>query len=243
MEFKIEEVLSVACAAHRMNNGFIKKDQVRFDKKHEKSTCNSDLLYNYFFTDKKFDIIDGDKALANEVKEYLTGLSFKALERQLTEFESNVLKLVSSATVGKDKLGIAASLPKVYYNKLEQDTWTDREMQLSRTSENLGKLHTRDTFDAKVEFTRYIPRTMSYIVTCSVDNKHILKFFHDKLIKVGENIKVAGFIKSQSTGKYHPGQETILNRIKIEGENPEKCVCGKRVEDCNESYDHMTHGF
>ena len=187
MEFKIEEVLSVACAAHRMNDGFIKKDQVRFDKKHEKSTCNSDLLYNYFFTDKKFDIIEGDKALANEVKEYLTGLSFKALERQLTEFESNVLKLVSSPTVGKDKLGIAASLPKVYYNKLEQDTWTDREMQLSRTSENLGKLHTRDTFDAKVEFTRYIPRTMSYIVTCSVDNKHILKFFHDKLIKVGEN--------------------------------------------------------
>ena len=72
MEFKIEEVLSVACAAHRMNNGFIKKDQVRFDKKHEKSTCNSDLLYNYFFTDKKFDIIEGDKALANEVKEYFT---------------------------------------------------------------------------------------------------------------------------------------------------------------------------
>ena len=243
MEFKIEEVLSVSAAAHRINKGFIKKDQVRFDKKHEKSICNSDLLYNYFFTDKKFDVIDADKVLGNEVKEYLTGLSFKALERQLTEFESNVLKLVSSPTVTKDKLGIAASLPKVYFNKLEQDTWTDREMKLSRTSTNLGKLHTREKFNAKVEFTRYIPRTMSYIVTCSVDNKHILKFFHDKHIKIGENILIEGFVKSQSTGKYHPGQETILNRIKIEGDNPEKCVCGKRVEDCNESYDHMTHGF
>lgn len=243
MEFKIDEVLAVSCAAHRINKGFIKKDQVRFDKKYEKSTCNSDLLYDYFYTSKTFDILDEDKQMGVEVKEYLSGLSFKAIERELTEFESNVLKLVSSVTVGKDKLGIAASLPKVYYNKLEQDQWTDKEVKLSRTSEKIGKLHTRETFTGKVEFTRYIPRTMSYIVTCSIDNKHILKFFFDKKLPVGENVTVTGFVKSQSKGKYHAGFETILNRIKIEGENTEQCVCGKRLEDCNESYDHMTHGF
>ena len=138
--FPLDEVLAVSCAAHRINDGFIKKDQVRFDKKYEKTTCNSDMLYNYFFTDKKFKVLDEDKTTATEVKEYLTGLSFKALERQLTEFESNVLKLVSSTNIAKDKLGIAASLPKVYLNKVEQDGWTDREMVLSRTSEKIGKL-------------------------------------------------------------------------------------------------------
>lgn len=215
MEFPIDEVLAVSCAANRLNKGFIKKDQIRFDKNYEGKTCNSDLLYNYFFTDKKFALTDEDNNNAKEVKEYLQGLSFKALERTLTEFESNVLKLVSANTVAKDKLGIAASLPKVYFNKLDQDTWTDREMELSRTSTNLGKLHTRCTFVAKVEFTRYIPRTMSYIITCSVDGQHILKFFGDKKIETGSEITIDGFVKSQSKGKYHVGQETIINRIKI----------------------------
>ena len=214
-KFPIDEVLAVSCAAHRINEGFIKKDQVRFDKKFEKTTCNSDLLYNYFFTDKKFKVIEQDKTTATEVKEYLAGLSFKALERTLTEFESNVLKLVSSPEIAKDKLGIAASLPKVYLNKVDQDTWTDREMELSRTSEKIGKLHTREKIDATVEFTRYIPRTMSYIVTCSVKNQHILKFFTDKKIAPGKVITVEGFVKGQSKGKYHAGFETVINRIKF----------------------------
>lgn len=213
--FPIDEVLAVSCAAHRLNDGFIKKDQVRFDRKFEKSTCNSDMLYNYFFTDKKFKVLDEDKTQANEVKEYLAGLSFKALERTLTEFESNVLKLVSSDVIEKDKLGIAASLPKVYMNKVEQDNWTDREMDLSRTSEKIGTLHQREKIDAVVEFTRYIPRTMSYIVTCSVKNQHILKFFTDKKIELGKEITLEGFVKSQSKGKYHSGFETVVNRIKF----------------------------
>ena len=213
--FPLDEVLAVSCAAHRINDGFIKKDQVRFDKKYEKVTCNSDMLYNYFFTDKKFKVLDEDKTTATEVKEYLAGLSFKALERQLTEFESNVLKLVSSSNIAKDKLGIAASLPKVYLNKVEQDGWTDREMVLSRTSEKIGKLHQREKIIATVEFTRYIPRTMSYIVTCSVRDQHILKFFTDKKIDTGTEITVEGFVKSQNKGKYHNGYETVINRIKI----------------------------
>ena len=213
--FPIDDVLAVSCAAHRINDGFIKKDQVRFDKKFEKSICNSDLLYNYFFTDKKFKVIDEDKTTAREVKEYLTGLSFKALERTLTEFESNVLKLVSSTTIAKDKLGIAASLPKVYLNKVDQDTWTDKEMQLSRTSLKVGTLHERERIVATVEFTRYIPRTMSYIVTCSVNDKHILKFFTDKKIAKGKEITVDGFVKSQAKGKHHAGYETLINRIKF----------------------------
>ena len=137
------------------------------------------------------------------------------MERTLTEFESNVLKLVSSPDIAKDKLGIAASLPKVYLNKVDQDSWTDREMELSRTSEKIGKLHQREKIYATVEFTRYIPRTMSYIVTCSVSNQHILKFFTDKKIETGKEITIEGFVKSQAKGKYHAGFETVINRVKF----------------------------
>ena len=107
-----DDVVAVSCAAHRINNGFIKKDSKRrFDKKYEKSTCNSDLLYNYFFTDKKFDVNSTDKEQATEVIEYLKGLSFKAIERELTEFESNVLKLVSYRNY-KGQVGYSSKFTK-----------------------------------------------------------------------------------------------------------------------------------
>jgi hypothetical protein len=215
MSLNLLEVLSASCSAYSKNKGFIKKDQVRFDKKYEGKLSNSDLLYAHFYSSDKLDITEKDTDLAVEIIDYLKGLSFKAIERELTDFERNVLKLVTSQNIQKDQIGISASLPKVYLNKLEQDRWTDRENMLSRTSEKIGTLHQRETFDVLVEFVRFIPRTMSYIVTCSVENKHILKFFHDKKLDVDTIVNVTGFVKSQNKGKFHNGFETIINRIKI----------------------------
>jgi hypothetical protein len=215
MSLNLLEVLSASCSAYSKNKGFIKKDQVRFDKKYEGKLSNSDLLYAHFYSSDKLDITEKDTDLAVEIIDYLKGLSFKAIERELTDFERNVLKLVTSQNIQKDQIGISASLPKVYLNKLEQDRWTDRENMLSRTSEKIGTLHQRETFDVLVEFVRFIPRTMSYIVTCSVEDKHILKFFHDKKLDVDATVNVTGFVKSQNKGKFHNGFETIINRIKI----------------------------
>ena len=215
MDLKILEVLSASCSAYAFNKGFVKKDQVRFDKKYEGKSSNSDLLYSHFFSEDKLTISEKDTDLAVEIIDYLKGLSFKAIERELTDFERNVLKLVTSESIQKAQIGIASSLPKVYLNKIEQDRWTDRENDLSRTSDKLGTLHQREEFVALVEFVRFIPRTMSYIVTCSVENKHILKFFHDKKVEVDSTINVKGFVKSQGKGRFHNGFETIINRIKI----------------------------
>jgi hypothetical protein len=222
--FKTKDVIAVSCAAHRFNGGFLSKDSIRFDKKAEGKRANSDLLYAHFLDPKdlkfknalpKLKVIKEDLAMADDVIDYLKGLSFKAIERKLTDFESNVLRVVNSEHIDKTQLGITSSLPKVYFNKIEQDNWTDRELELSRTSNELGELHTRGTFDAKVEFVRYIPRTMSYLITCSVKDQHILKFFHAKNIKLESQIRVDGYIKSQGKGKFHNGIETIINRIKI----------------------------
>tara|TARA_B100001057_G_scaffold468264_1_gene527277 strand:+ start:25309 stop:25971 length:663 start_codon:yes stop_codon:yes gene_type:complete len=213
--FPTTEVLSVSAAAHRLNKGFIKKDQVKYDSKYENAKSNSDLLYDHFYRENsKLKITKEDKDMALVIMDYLKGLSFKAIERELTDFERNVLKLITSENIEKDKIGIASSLPKVYYNKLEQDNWTDREHTLSRTSEPVGVLHARGSFNVKIEFCRYIPKTMSYLVTTSVDGKHILKFFSQKNYKIGAMVLLEGYVKDQKRGRYHNGMETILNRIK-----------------------------
>ena len=47
--FPTIEVLSASAAAHRLNKGFIKKDQVKFDLKYQNAKSNSDLLYDHFY--------------------------------------------------------------------------------------------------------------------------------------------------------------------------------------------------
>lgn len=214
IEFDTKEVVAVSCAVDRIN-GFVKKSDVGFGTNVDKKP-NVNFLYEHFCNNEKVDVTDSDRELAEEVVDYLKGLSFKALERKLTEFETNVLTFIGSEKVNKNQLGIAASLPNVYRNKLDADTWTSREAELGRTSDFVGKVGSRCEFDAKIENLRYIAKTMSYLVSCSVDDKNILKFFSvSEVGKVGDIIKVTGFVKGQAISKFSNAKETMINRVKI----------------------------
>lgn len=213
-QFNTNEVVAVSCAVDRVN-GFVKKTEVGYGENANKKP-NVSFLYEHFCNNEKVEILDADRKMAEEIIDYLKGLSFKALERRLTDFESNVLNFVGSETVGKEQLGIAASLPNVYRNKLEADTWTAREAELARTSDYIGEVGKRGEFTAKIENLRYIAKTSSYLVSCSVDDKHILKFFSSVASgKVGDNVQITGFVKSQSISSYSNAKETMINRIKL----------------------------
>lgn len=211
--FDIKEVVAVSCAVDRQN-GFIRKADV-YGSPDKKPNVN--FLYEHFCNNETAATVTSeDSEMADDIIHYLKGLSFKALERKLTDFESNVLTFVSSETVGKEQLGIAASLPNVYRNKLEADKWTSREAELARTSDYVGEVNKRCEFTAKVENLRYISNTASYLISCSVDDKHILKFFSGVAIgEVGDTVQLIGFVKSQCISSYSNAKETMINRVKI----------------------------
>ena len=214
MEFKVLDIVSAAVAISRFNGGFVKFSENMSDKR-----PNSKLLYSFFLDSENkpdVEVNNEDTAQALEIIEYLKGLGFKAIERKLTDFESNVLKLITSETAGKDKIGIAASLPKVYQNKLDQDTWSERENILATQSEFEGPLHQRHNFTLTVENVRYIASVGSTLFCTSSDNGNIVKFFapNEKELVTGDKINVTGYIKSQEESRYHGGKETMINRIK-----------------------------
>lgn len=208
--FIVTDVIAVSCAVQRLNNGFVKKGDS------DEGKSNSSFLYDHFCEGTGVTVTEEDTILAQEVIEYLQGLGFKALERNLTDFERKVLGLVTSDTIDKTTLGIAASLPNVYLNKVKADSWADRERELGASSEFVGTPSTRCDFIATVEFMRYIPSTGSHIVTTSVDNQHIVKFFLPIAeMTVGSTYTVAGFVKPHATNKHTGFKETMINRIKF----------------------------
>lgn len=209
--FDVVDVLAVATAIHR-KNGYIKKSAIGDE------TPNVTNLYNHFYKKKVFEgVLKRDFEDAKTIVEYLQGLSFKAFERDLTDFETNVLKFVNAESVGPNLMGVAASLPEVYKNKLKQDDWAERESELSEISEYVGDLHTRGNFEIYIENVRYIRRTGSYLYCGSVKGKDIIKFFtSESLGQVGDTLCVTGYVKSQGISPYHQGKETMINRIKVD---------------------------
>lgn len=221
--FTVQEVLSASCAVHRINKGFVKSADARPE---EGKIANSSFLYNHFLgthdktsgTNKRqlVEITPVDESQADSIIDYLKGLTFKAMERDLTDFEKNVLKLVSSDSIGKDKIGIAASLPKVYANKLDSDVWAERESMLSGVSDYIGKEGKRDKMVIKIENIRFISSVGSKLFCASVNNKDIIKFFNNDIqTNVGDTITIGAYIKSHAISKYHHGKETMVNRIKL----------------------------
>jgi len=210
--FATREVVAAATAIYR-EQGYIKKNS--FTASPEVKP-NSAVLFKHYSDNVPLEITAQDRTFADEVIAYLSGLSFKAMERGLTDFETNILKFVTSDQASIKEVGIAASLPQVYDNKLKQDAWEQRERELSETSDYVGELKKRSEFEVVVENTRYIGRTGSYLYCASVDNQHILKFFsQDKPEDAGTKLCLSGFVKSHEVSKYHGGKETMINRVKI----------------------------
>lgn len=221
--FTVKEVISASCAVHRINGGFVKAADVT---PHNNKIANSKFLYNHFLGthDKKtgtnkrqlVDIKPSDEAMASEIVDYLKGLSFKAMERDLTDFETNVLKLVTADEIGKDKIGIAASLPKVYANKQAADVWGEREGELSAVSEYVGTQGKRGNITITIENIRYISSVGSKLFCGSVNGRDIVKFFSNDITnQVGDTITIGAYVKSHGVSKYHFGKETMVNRIKV----------------------------
>ena len=72
--------------------------------------------------------------MADEIVDYPKGLGIKAMERDLTEFELNVPKFVTSDVAGKDKIGIfQVYSQKCFLTRWIPDSWEDRERELGRT--------------------------------------------------------------------------------------------------------------
>lgn len=217
MEFSVKEVITVSCAVQRINEGFVKKGL-----EGPNTNSNSHYLYKHFCEGDKVVVTDDDINQADVIVDYLKGLGFKALERKLTDFEKKVLEFVQSENIDKSSLGIAASLPNVYLGKVKSDNWADRERELGKTSKFQGNEKNRSTFVATIEFTKWIAATESFLVTASIDNKHILKFFspaQGKTFNVGDTLTIAGYVKPYMINKYTGFEETMINRVKIDNES------------------------
>ena len=126
---------------------------------------------------------ESHRETADEIIDYFEGLIFKAMQRDLTDFEKKITALIKAEDIslnGKDdRLPIVGSLPSVFRNNVKHDDWTSRERSLRDVSEYEGELRKRGNFEGEIVMSRYMNRSNSMLVAVLSPNNNIIKFFYD----------------------------------------------------------------
>ena len=231
-DYHLEDLLTLSCAVTRANNGYTKKDaplekdaddlftklpnlfiMANYMNIEKYSTKSYDNTINKYY--KNFSVTDEDGKEVERMIRYFKGLSMKAIKRNISDFESSILAMISKEYVSYKDIGIIASLPSVYANGQKQKEFNKLEKQLGKTSEHMGTLRERGDFNLELIYVKYIWRSNSYLCVAKDSNNNIAKFFKDTKLQVGDKIHVTAFVKDHTQGKMSGGAETYLNRVKI----------------------------
>lgn len=168
---------------------------------------------------------------ADEIIEYFEGLIFKAMQRDLTDFEKKITALIKAEDIslsGKDdRLPIVGSLPGVFRNNVKHDDWTSKERSLRNVSEYEGELKKRNHFEGEIVMSRYMNRSNSMLVAVLTPNNNIVKFFYDlyrdstgkETLAQGQHINFSAYVKSHEVSEYSKCKETFCNRVTLAKED------------------------
>ena len=215
----VTDIIEVACAAYR-TRGYTAKYKGP-DARGLTDHSNAKMITDHFYGMKEFEVTDEDKLLAEDVCEYFKGLGFKMLQRDLSEFEAEVLRFVAEEKQPLWKSGFAGVLPKIYEDQMQSDEWTSMERDLGKNSEFVGSVGVREDFHVLVKYTKLIPSNHYTFVVGLVNGKDIVKFYMPQWLNlvptVDRVVRISGIPKDHSPGhktsSLTKAKETCLCRV------------------------------
>ena len=208
---------------------YIKSHETDKDKAIE---SNFKLMLGLLHTpkDSVVSINESHYETADDIIEYFEGLIFKAMERDLSDFEKKITQLIKAEDISlsgrDDRLPIVGSLPNIYRNNVKHDDWAERERSLRKISDYEGEVKKRGKFSGEIVMARYMNRSHSMLVALLTKDDNIIKFFYDLyrsgsdkgMFKEGDNISLSGYVKSHEVSKFSKCKETFLNRVSLDAQ-------------------------
>ena len=203
--YDIGVAFAAACAAHRVNGGYIKETLNFTDENGTIRLANKALMQH--FLDGDFDLRPEDHALGEKVIQYCQSLTFKILSSHLSSFEQETLAIVEQTGISsKYHLAIVASLPAAHERAQE------RSRQNARVRESQGILNESigSTVDLDVEVivSKYSKEWDIFFVTAVTGDATVFFSFRTKLDS-GTKIRIRGKVKC------HKEDSTQLNYVKM----------------------------
>lgn len=228
MDFPVQKVLELACAAQRYNNGYQKESETLYTddgKSIGYKHSNKILMLWTLDTERRngadpqylppaIQIIERDVKLTEDIRTYYRRLMFSVLAQPDNQFLQEVLSLLNKEIMNENKIGFIACLPHVY----EKDRKRNDITKIIRDCANnhLGEKDTKlVNLQATIVDCSRSKNFDAYNVLAIIDNK-LASWFSKFPIKDKEVSIEHAKVKDQSTSFLLSGKaETRLNYVKV----------------------------
>ena len=216
-----QEALAMACAAQRINDGYI-KDTRRFSEEENKTQfANKEIVKFAYYGDPSYLPADYVKPTPTEQDYEQVAEIHKWMKRyvmlglaDLDDFKRDMIECVSSDVVAVNNLGRIAFIPE-FVLRDKHETGLKKEIRVEyRDSQYLGKEKDAVEGVVKILDKRYSSQWESYNYVAVMDG-NLVSFMNKFEHEVGAMKRIKGKVKAQGKNKLFSANETRLNYVKL----------------------------
>jgi len=216
-----QEALAVACAAQRINGGYV-KDTRRFSEPDNKTQfANKEIVKFAYHGDPSYLPMDYVRPIPTEEDYVQVAEIQKWMKRyvmlglaDLDSFKREMIESVSQDTVLVNNLGRVAFIPE-FVKRDKHETGLTKEIRIEyRNSQYLGK--EKDVVEGVVKILdkRYSQQWESFNYVAVIDG-NLVSFMNKFEHNVGDMKRIKGKVKAQTQNKLFSANETRLNYVKL----------------------------
>ena len=216
-----QEALAMACAAQRINGGYV-KDTRRFSEEVNKTQfANKEIVKFAYHGDPSYlptDYVkptptEEDYAQVAEIQKWMRRYVMLGLA-DLDDFKRDMINSVSADVVPVNNLGRIAFIPE-FVKRDQHETGLTKEIRIEyRDSQYLGK--EKDVVEgvAKILDKRYSSQWESYNYVAVIDG-NLISFMNKFEYNIGDMKRIKAKVKAQTKNKLFSANETRLNYVKL----------------------------
>ena len=220
MEFKTQDVLAVAYAAHRINKGYI-KDTYRFSEPNNNTVfSNKDLLKFQFRPEfrpddfKPLHTTDEDYASVNDALKHFRRYTLGIIGDTLNEFQRSVIEAVSLETVNYNQLGLIAYVPELVIREITENGLKKTIRTEFRESKYIGGVGESVEGVCQILHCHYSSHYERYAYTADYMG-NLISFWNKFEIPVNEHRRFKAKVKAHTKNRLFDVSETALNYVKV----------------------------
>ena len=197
-------VWSAACAAYRINGGYLKEPEIIGDQ--VVRPTNRELVRQALDQDGL--ITDADRKLAKECRRHMAAsVTLQALKSELSEWARITAQVCEQTEITSSyHLSVITAMPHSYVKQLKKESVDSR---LARCDGLIGKPGDKAELAVEIVRNNYSAKFNTWFVSAVTTDNHAVFFAYREEIRPETNLDIRGTIKR------HTDSATQLNRVKI----------------------------
>jgi len=208
LDLTADQVWAAACAAYRINGGYLKQAEVTADGKIVRPT-NRELVRLYLADDSGQFVTAADRKQGTKCRlDLLKQATMSALRNRATEWDLLTAEMASLGTITTDyEVSVITAMPKSHAQNLTRESVDTRLAYCDNTP--VGRVDERVDIVGEVVRSNYSNQYNTHYVTVITDVNRQVFFAYRERIEPGANIRICGRVKR------HADRATQLSRVKI----------------------------